>query len=212
MRSTTGSHEGAIVAGCEGADQRGAAPGPGVTSWDGARAVPCRGLSPLSAVAQDLVLGVREAVRRAIWRRRHRVGRLCGLGLEDVEQEALLAVCRAVRTWRPERGPFAAYAQTAAMVHLDYLCRRQRWAKRRGITERLGGPVADALVSPGLPVGPAAVERALGQLSVRVALVVRLHLAGQSREEIARSLGVQVTSVYGSFTQARDRLRAVGAS
>lgn len=212
MQGTTGARQGALVAG-----RRGAAPGPGGDSRDGAGAVPCRGIScreparrRLSRDEQRLVETVVQAVRQAIGRKLRRVSAFCRLDSEDVSQEALLAVCRAARTYRPDHGAFAPYAQTAALVHMDLLCRRASVRQRQAGSARLT-PLLEEPVAPSRPISPLVIERALGCLPDREAAAVRLHLAGWSRAEIASALGTQITQVYNLMTQARDRLCAVAS-
>jgi DNA-directed RNA polymerase specialized sigma24 family protein len=87
---------------------------------------------PLTPQQQELVARAIEKVTKAVHKKAPLVAAFCGLECEDVKQEAVLAACRAATTWRPERGPFLPYAQTAALIHMQLLLRRAQVARRSG--------------------------------------------------------------------------------
>jgi DNA-directed RNA polymerase specialized sigma24 family protein len=108
-----------------------------------------------------MVEGVLRRVRGAVARKLAAAARACRVGYDDLNQEALLAACRAARTWRPERGPFERYAMAAALTHIDLLCRRASAAKRRGETATLPA----GLVAPPPPPDPRRVAELLATLT-----------------------------------------------
>lgn len=157
-------------------------------------AEPSTTLDPVSRALETLLARHATDVRRVA--RQHG---LIGADSDEVLQDVRIRLWRALATSdRIARVPSAYVRRTALSAARDLLRRRKtRWARERSSVQRepvtagaLRGPAARA-VEIGELVG-----RALGGMRAARRRVVRLHLAGYHRLEIARRLG---------WTEARTR-------
>lgn len=144
--------------------------------------------------------------------------------LNDLRQEAWVAVLEAEQTWRPDGGASrATYAHRAAVLRLrDYLWRASKPVTGpRGRGERLRGLRAapDAVLTWHEAPDPLEVERAerwwaeLRELVTAVVLhdrhgkiAARALLGPETAIEIARDIGRSTSLVYERSRQARRRI------
>ena len=146
----------------------------------------------VSSVLESLVSRFAELLRRA--------GRRRGLAEQDLDemiQDVRIRLWRALETGEKISGVTASYAYRTAQTAAIDLIRRRRGKRETplpGYAEAMP-PVAASVVAPPQLDGMtrqevgAKLEAALAQLARPRSVVVRMHLAGYPREEIAQLLG-----------------------
>jgi RNA polymerase sporulation-specific sigma factor len=91
----------------------------------------------------ELVLRFEPLVQRVVWKLRLPAG----CEREDLAQEARLGLLDAIRAWRPERGPFPAFADRCvtnqALLALAAACRHKQRILSHAIS--LDAPVAESI-------------------------------------------------------------------
>jgi RNA polymerase sigma-H factor len=149
---------------------------------------------------------------------------------EDLAQEARVGLLHAIRRWKPERGPFRAFAalcvHNQVMKALDAACAGKHaplsdaqpldppspasagaaqgspWWRGEVLRSRLGDPEASVLWREQL----AAVTRTLPTLSEKEHAVLTGVLNGRSHDQLAEDLGGSRKAVSLALRRARDKL------
>jgi RNA polymerase sigma-70 factor (ECF subfamily) len=167
---------------------------------------------------RDSLSGALDSVMSRFTRLLRSVGRRRGLGdadLDEMEQEVRLRLWRALATSDRIMTAKTSYIyQTAMSATLDLI--RRRRARPEEDLEVAEAPAAAA--APGEP-GPdalyeqselgARIDRAVDELDEPRDVVVRLHLSGYHREEIAQLLGWTEPKVRNLLYRGLEDLRAL---
>lgn len=130
--------------------------------------------------------------------------RATGLDRDDLEQELLVELFRALSRFDPFRASLSTYVERVIAAKAISVIRRER-AQKRCKTEE--PPV---LRSPDLTINVELrvdIRRTLMPLSKSDRRIARLLLWGQRPTEIARELGSSRAAVYRSMDRIRDALR-----
>lgn len=138
--------------------------------------------------------------------------------VKDLVQEGMMALLRAVNSYRPDRGAgFAAYAGVCIRHSmLSYIMKDSRYGGEDRIsTEELG----DDLIGSDDDIPENAViakeehdglfGRIADELSEREWQVLQLFLAGHSYRQTAEKLSISEKSVNNTMQRVRKKLRAV---
>ncbi len=136
-------------------------------------------------------------------------------GMDDLRQEAWLAICRARQKWDPDRGPFGAFCVLMTFHHLYELgardARRRRVLRRRSLLdgeEHLDTTAEDpAGVAEHAEICRLLLAAVRGLPPVLRRATVEHYLQGRSVEQIAADEGVTYRQIYRRLTQARALLR-----
>ena len=111
---------------------------------------------------------------------------LVGGDSEDLAQEGMIALYRAIKTYRPESGAFAAYAAGCVKNRLLDVIKSANRDKHKALNGYI--PLADA-------------DELLGAKAL-----LNLYLAGKSYKEIAGVLGVTVKKVDTSLQKLKKKI------
>lgn len=163
-------------------------------------------MSPREALSSAL-----EAVMSRFSRMLRSVGRRRGLDdvdLRDMEQEVRLRLWRALGTSeRIETAKTSYIYQTAMSATLDLI--RRRRARPEEDLESVEVPTAGSDTSYEHQELGARIDGAVDELDEPRSVVVRLHLSGYHREEIAQMLGWTEPKVRNLLYRGLEDLRAL---
>lgn len=126
---------------------------------------------------------------------------------DDVVQEVLISVHKALRTYDPKR-PFLPWVQSIIQFRkTDYL--RQHYAQRDNMKVSLDDPdTPDYLVVSGHSESTKDIEQAFDALPDQQKKVVELmKLKGYSAEEVSKKTGMSVSAVKVSAHRALQKIR-----
>jgi RNA polymerase sporulation-specific sigma factor len=186
------------------------------------------------AAQNELLRRYERLVHRAVWNLRLPV--CVGVSRDDLAQEARIGLLAAIRAWRPERGPFPAFADRCvtnhALLALKAACRREHLAlsqalpldaasnrRARAGDHARAGTLLDTLAAPADPrTDPEArllvreqlqsVLQALPALGECERTAVRLRLDGYSHGQIAQIIGRTPKASAQVAYRARVKLSA----
>ena len=127
---------------------------------------------------------------------------------EELVQDALLAIWRALPKYRGDANPKTYAARIAHNICISHV---RKASKRR--TEALDDQVPDAQPGPDT-LADKAIQRekllnAVRQLPLSQRQIVTLHLEGFSNVEIAETLGLTANNVGVRLTRARSELKTL---
>lgn len=134
--------------------------------------------------------------------------RIHGAGFEEARCEAMLALCLAAGSYNPDRGQFSTWAWVKIRWHLATWLTKTNQAQPMAIADA-ESPSPDAS-SPESTLGATQVDEliseALSDGTDLTRAVARLAMAGLTKEEIARELGVSVSTAARRRRDAKDLL------
>ena len=111
------------------------------------------------AAQQELVRRYEPLVQRVVWK----LGLPPGCEREDLAQEARVGLLAAIRAWRPERGPFPAFAarcvSNQALLAIYAATTRKQQVLSRAVSLDRHRVLTDAGGAHAEPAGPAALDR-----------------------------------------------------
>lgn len=180
---------------------------------------------------EELVRRYEPLVRRVVWRLRPPLG----CEREDLAQEARIGLIAAIRAWRPERGPFPAFAdrcvRNQALLAVEAAARHKHQLLSRAVSleSEHGGHARDGDVLTlrlldTLPTPPDAqtdpeswllvreeltsVLRVLPTLTAGERQALAAALTGESYTRLAPSLGATPKAASHAACRARRKLAA----
>jgi RNA polymerase sporulation-specific sigma factor len=154
---------------------------------------------------------------------------LAGGDTDDLEQEALIGLFKAIRDFRPGQASFRAFAELCItrqiMTAIKTACRQKHQPLNRyvslwglGAVDDLGERQVEELFEQRVPDPADEVVSLEGQAALRTALagllsglevdVLRLHLDGCSYQEISDRLGRHVKAVDNALQRIKRKLEA----
>ena len=161
-------------------------------------------------IREALFLEALPLARRASQVRSARYDRILGalaLDREDLEQDAMVGLWRALARFSPARASLRTYAERVVATRVTSSLRRATAKKRSvsGDAALLADPVS-LLVQIEIQID---IERALSTLKKKDRRVARL-LASYRPAEVAKALGISRAAVYRSMDRIRMALCAAG--
>ena len=143
---------------------------------------------------------------------------LIGGDAEHLSQEGMIALYRAVKTYRAESGVFAAYAAGCVRNRLLDVIRSANRDKHRALNGYIPLADADELLGAGMSAEEIAISRESGRDLVKALdsgfsdeekALFSLYLAGKSYKEIAGVLGVTVKKVDTSLQKLKKKILGI---
>ena len=140
---------------------------------------------------------------------------LVGGDSEDLAQEGMIALYRAIKTYRPESGAFAAYAAGCVKNRLLDVIKSANRDKHKALNGYIPLADADELLGAGMSAEEIAISRESGrdftkmlgnELSDEEKTLLGFYLAGKSYKEIAGVLGVTVKKVDTSLQKLKKKI------
>lgn len=127
---------------------------------------------------------------------------LRGGSIDDLRQEASLALVECVGRYDPARGTFATFAMTAVKFHFNKLARK----KEVPVQPLVSDPSVQPQTSPTGVDEQEQLAAAIAALPPRERQVMQLRLGGQKHREIAATMGLNVRQVARLVRLAKDRI------
>lgn len=163
--------------------------------------------------------GSEPALASIIARRMNLIRRLAsravapGLDMEDAVQEGLIGLFQAIETYHPDRN--ATFATYSAICIQNSIASARKAAGRKkhaplnqsvplAEQQSIPGPEEQAILNEQVSITMARMHTRLSPLERSV---IRRSLAGDTRKEIARRLGLSVKSVENALLRARHKLK-----
>ena len=134
---------------------------------------------------------------------------------EDLAQEGMIALYRAIKTYRPESGAFAAYAAGCVKNRLLDVIKSANRDKHKALNGYIPLADADELLGAGMSAEEIAISRESGRdlakaldsgFSDEEKALLNLYLTGKSYKEIAGVLGVTVKKVDTSLQKLKKKI------
>lgn len=140
---------------------------------------------------------------------------LVGGDAEDLAQEGMIALYRAIKTYEPGQGAFASYAASCVKNRLLDVIKSANRDKHKALNGYVPLADADELLGAGMSAEEIAISRENGRNFARKLdsgltddekALLGLYLAGKSYKEIAASLGITVKKVDTSLQKLKKRI------
>ena len=134
---------------------------------------------------------------------------------EDLSQEGMIALYRAIKTYRPESGAFAAYAAGCVKNRLLDVIKSANRDKHKALNGYIPLADADELLGAGMSAEEIAISRESGrsfakrlegELSNEEKTLLRHYLSGKSYKDIAGAMGVTVKKVDTSLQKLKKKI------
>ena len=140
---------------------------------------------------------------------------LVGGDFEDLAQEGMIALYRAIKTFDPGHGAFASYASSCVKNRLLDVIKSANRDKHKALNGYIPLPEADELLGAEMSAEEIAISRENGrdlarrldsELSEEEKTLLNLYLSGKSYKEIASAIGVTVKKVDTSLQKLKKRI------
>ena len=146
---------------------------------------------------------------------------LIGGDAEDLAQEGMIALYRAIKTYRPESGAFPAYAGGCVKNRLLDVIKSANRDKHKALNGYIPLADADELLGAGMSAEEIAISRESGRTFARrldsefsdgEKALLNLYLSGKSYKEIASALGITVKKVDTSLQKLKKKILKISQS